>query len=118
MKTQKFSTGAVRERPEGKGRYDLLSPFVLRRLAIIFEEGTQKYAERNWEQGIPFSRVLDSALRHLVQYLEGRDDEDHLARCVWNLCALLHYDEAIKLGLLPEDLNDLPLYLKRKKNGK
>lgn len=113
VKKEVFKSGAVRERPTGKGRYDLLSPFVLRRLAVIFEEGTKKYAERNWEKGISFSRVLDSALRHLVQYLEGLEDEDHLARCVWNLCALLHYDEAIKLGLLPKELNDLPMYRKK-----
>ena len=61
---------AVREPSEGKGRYDLLSPFATRRLAKWYELGAQKYAPRNWERGMPFSRYIDSAKRHIEKDLD------------------------------------------------
>lgn len=97
---------AVREPSEGKGRYDLLSPFATRRLAKWYELGAQKYAPRNWERGMPFSRYIDSAKRHIDKYIMGMEDEDHLAAAVWNLFAIMHHEE---LG--QNDLDDLPHYL-------
>jgi len=81
---------------------------------------------RNWEKGIPTSRLLDSGLRHAFQYLEGCQDEDHLAQAAWNFLALLHTEEMIERGVLPKELNDLPSYQPvgadpsewRQKNGK
>lgn len=107
-KREQFNGGAVRDVREGKGRYDLITPIGLRRLAIIYEKGAKKYTPRNWEAGIPMSRCMDSALRHLNQYKEGYRDEDHLAQCAWNLFALMHFEE------LRPDLNDLPKYIKEK----
>ncbi len=88
-----YGSGAVRESRAKKGRFDLLSPIALRRLAIVCEKGALKYQERNWEKGMPISRLLDSALRHINQYVEGYRDEDHLAHAMWNLMAALHFDE-------------------------
>lgn len=68
---------AIREPSTGKGRYDLVSPFAMRRLAQHYENGAQKYADRNWEKGMPFSRYVDSAKRHLDKYIMGMTDEDH-----------------------------------------
>lgn len=109
-----YNTGAQKEdwtKTEGKGRYDLLPPTAIRRIAEIYRKGALKYADRNWEQGIPLSRFADSAKRHLDQYLEGMLDEDHLAQAVWNLLGLLHTEEMIKRGILPEELDDLPSYM-------
>lgn len=50
---KEFRTGAVREVPKGKGRFDLLPPYPLMRLAKHYENGATKYAERNWEKGLP-----------------------------------------------------------------
>jgi hypothetical protein len=77
---QVFETGAQRDRQEGKGRYDLLPAAAIKRLADIFERGAIKYSDRNWEKGMNLSRYVDSAMRHLFQYLEGRRDEDHLGQ--------------------------------------
>jgi hypothetical protein len=88
-----FESGAIRDVRTGKGRFDLMSPFALRRLAAIYEKGAVKYAPRNWEAGIPVSRCLDSALRHLIQYLAGENTEDHLAQAAWNLFAAMHFEE-------------------------
>lgn len=100
---------AVREPSEGKGRFDLISPFALARLARWYELGAKKYSDRNWERGIPFSRYLDSAMRHLNKFLMGATDEDHLAAAAWNVMAIMHHQERgedISLGL-----NDLPEYI-------
>lgn len=105
---QNFTTGAVRNKAAGKGRYDLLPPAALRRLAGVYERGAVIYADRNWEKGMPLSRCMDSALRHTLQFLEGYRDEDHLAQAVFNLMAVIEYDERIKQGRLDASLNDLP----------
>lgn len=94
--------GAVRDVRTGKGRYDLISPIALRRLAGVLERGSNKYSDRNWEKGIPMGRCMDSALRHLNQYLEGARDEDHLGQAMWNVMVMIHFEET------RPDLNDLP----------
>lgn len=63
----------------------------LRRLAAHYENGAEKYEYRNWEKGIPVSRCFDSAVRHMIRYIEGGRTEDHLAAAVWNIVAILHY---------------------------
>ncbi len=109
-KRQEFLTGSKRDTQDGKGRYDLISPISLRRLARHFENGAKKYGDRNWELGQPLTRYLDSAIRHIYCYLEGKKDEDHAIAGAWNLLALVHTEEMIRRGLLPKELNDLPDY--------
>ncbi|GMX64529.1 hypothetical protein Elgi_37980 [Paenibacillus elgii] len=99
---QEYDTGSLREPSKGKGRFDLISPLALKRVAQRYEAGLEKYPERNWEKGQPTSRCLDSALRHLNQYMIGMDDEDHLAAAVFNIFAIMHFEE-----VLP-DMQDLP----------
>jgi len=66
---QSFESGAVRDIQVGKGRFDLISPFALLRIARVYEKGALKYAARNWEKGMPYGRFIDSALRHITQYM-------------------------------------------------
>lgn len=88
-----FGSGAVRDMHEGKGRFDLLPMCVLMRLAKHYEKGALKYSERNWEKGIPAHSFADSAFRHLVKYMDGQNDEDHLIAAIWNLCGLAWTEE-------------------------
>lgn len=97
-----FPSGAVRDMHAGKGRFDLLPMCVLTRLAKHYEAGCQKYGDRNWETGIPCHSFADSALRHLVKYMDGQDDEDHLIAAIWNLCGLAWNEEK------RPDLMDIP----------
>lgn len=92
-------------------RYDLIPPEALEALAIHYEKGIGKYSERNWEKGLPLSRHLNSAMRHLQNYLSGDRIEDHLSACVWNCFCIMHVLEMIVRGVLPETLDDLPNYL-------
>ena len=87
-----FESGAVRNTAKGKGRFDLISPTALMRTAKRYEMGTESYPERNWEKGIPFSSCVDSAMRHLVQWLDGDRSEDHLAGVVFNIFAIMHFE--------------------------
>lgn len=105
---QDFGTGAVRDTQVGKGRFDLLPPYALLRLAQHFENGANRYEARNWEKGIPCSRYLDSAFRHMIKMLMGLDDEDHESACAWNILCLVETKLRAELGILPKELNDLP----------
>lgn len=116
-KRQEFLTGSRRDTQDGKGRYDLISPISLQRLARHFENGAKKYGDRNWELGQPLTRYVDSAIRHIYAYLEGKRDEDHIIAGAWNLLALVHTEEMIRRGLLPKELNDLPSYLNKEEHG-
>ncbi len=102
---EEMPTGSVRDSREGKGRFDLISPFALRRLAGVYERGSIKYADRNWEKGQKFSRCLDSALRHLNCFAMGWTDEDHVSQALWNLAAILHFQETGRT-----ELDDMPHY--------
>lgn len=88
-----FETGAVRDMHEGKGRCDLLPACVLLRLARHYENGARKYGDRNWQKGIPCHSFADSAMRHMLKYLDGQTDEDHLIAAIWNLCGLAWTEE-------------------------
>jgi hypothetical protein len=102
-----FSTGARRDTQEGKPRYGLVPVPALKRLAELYTRGAEKYGEDNWQKGMPFSRVMESLLRHVYQYLEGDREEDHLAAVAWNAFTLMTYEELVKGGKLPKELNDL-----------
>ena len=63
-------------------------PTLMLDVARHFENGALKYGEHNWEKGIPISRYIDSAVRHLMKDCACETDEDHAAAFVWNcICA-------------------------------
>jgi hypothetical protein len=107
---QLYLTGANRDNPVGKGRMDLIPPIAILRLSRHFEDGARKYGENNWTKGIPNSRYIDAAIRHIFKYLAGCNDEPHLEAAVWNLCCLMHNEQ-----LLPE-MQDIPAWKGRTSN--
>lgn len=107
---EQFGTGAVRDTADDKPRMGLISPFALRRLGEWLRLGAKKYAPRNWEKGMPFSRVVDSLERHVQAYKAGDCGEDHLAAIMCNAMFLAHYEEMIERGRLDCELNDMPDY--------
>jgi hypothetical protein len=54
---------------------------------------------------------MESAFRHLSQFVEGRRDEDHLGQAAFNIMAAIHTGEAIERGILPRELDNLPNFL-------
>ena len=114
-KKQDYSTGATRDSSMGKGRFDLMPDVALTRVAKVYERGANNHGARNWEKGLPISRMLDSAIRHITQhkmskYMPHLREEDHLAHAAWNILGAIHELEMIELGLLPIELDDLPDY--------
>lgn len=75
--------------------YDIMNRFVcdsgvtnadmLLELSLHYEAGAQKYSDRNWEQGIPTSSLINSAIRHYCKYMRGDKDEPHHRAFLWNL---------------------------------
>ena len=89
-----FPSGALRY-PLEDVRYDLITPYGLERLARVYAYGAKKYDDRNWEKGIPFSNLLNHAIRHLLYWERGEKSDpnkDDLAAAVWNLMAILHFE--------------------------
>ena len=82
---REFTTGAVRDMAEGKGRMDLLPWSAIIEISKHCENGAKKYGEHNVDKGIPTNSLCDSAARHLAKYLDGWTDEDHLLAAAWNL---------------------------------
>ena len=76
--------------------------------ALQMEKGAKKYSARNWEKGMPLSRFADSAMRHLLKYIAGYDDEPHLDAAIWNVLCLAEGRERIRQGLWPAEYDDLP----------
>jgi hypothetical protein len=103
---KEFETGAVRDISHGKGRFDLIPPAMLFRLAKHYENGSVKYGDRNWEKGIPIHSCVDSAFRHLECYIVGRKDEDHLSAIIWNIAAIIHFEENAER--YPKEIFDMP----------
>lgn len=105
-----YESGATRDAESGDRefeRYDLISPFATKRVAIVYGKGAKNHGDRNWEKGLPASRLIRSALRHIFQALMGMKDEDHIAHAVWNLNALMHFQhtmpEMIDIPALKEE---------------
>lgn len=99
---RKFDSGAVRDSVVGKGRFDLLPPHALLRLARRYEYGSARYSDRNWEKGIPLSCFVDSGLRHLVCFMAGDRSEDHLAAVLWNIAGYMQTERWVIEGKIPE----------------
>ena len=102
-----FATGAVRDASEGKGNPSLIPIDALRAVSKRFEDGATKYGRDNWQQGIPLSRYVDSLYRHLWQFMEGDETEDHAGAIIWNAMCLTQTNKWVEDGKLPDELNDL-----------
>lgn len=50
-----------------------------------YSDGAKKYAERNWEKGIPLHCYIDSGVRHYLKYKRGDTDEPHNRAFIWNM---------------------------------
>lgn len=44
--------------------------------AASLEYGAKKYADRNWEKGLPWQQMIDSLKRHVEDFERGRDYDD------------------------------------------
>ena len=99
---REFSSGAVRDMAEGKGRMDLLPWAAIMEVSKHSENGAKKYGEHNVDKGLPVSSFCDSGMRHLAKYIDGWEDEPHLLAAAWNLLW------AIQMEIKHPELKDVP----------
>ena len=103
---QVWESGANRSDANGKGRYDLLPPYAIHRLAQHYENGAKSHGDRNWELGMPLCRFIESLLRHTFQHLGGDRSEDHMAAVAWNALGFIETEHRIAQGRLPAELTE------------
>lgn len=90
---REFGTGAVRDMHAGKGDMMSMPPNAILRLSKHYEIGAEKYERFNYLKGIPCTSFMDSALRHLMKYNAGWDDEDHLSAAVFNILGIMEMEK-------------------------
>lgn len=91
------SNGALRY-DDGKIRYDLIPADALEALALVYTKGAIKYAPRNWEKGMSWSRCFGSLMRHSWAFWKGEEIDPetgchHMAMVAWNALALCAYQK-------------------------
>ena len=106
---EEFDTGSRRDTEEGKFRPDLIPEYLKTRLGQHYTNGAAKYGDDNWKLGQPIKRYKKSLDRHLAAFERGDTDEDHESAIIWNMISIMWTREAIRLGILPKDLDDYAL---------
>lgn len=94
----------------GKTRLDLLPFDGLVAVGEVLTVGARKYADRNWEKGMKWSRVVGSLIRHLARRMVGETHDPetgllHTAHIACNALFLVTYE------LRQVGDNDLPVLM-------
>lgn len=79
-------------------------------VAKHYEDGCNKYGERNWQKGIDLHCYIDSGVRHYLKHLRGDKDEAHDRAFLWNMLGALWTQEH------KPELIDLPFIDKKKRH--
>lgn len=87
----------------GKTRHDLVPAFAQEQYARVLTKGAEKYAERNWENGMAWSKVISSLKRHIAAIESGEDyDKEsgllHSAHVMCNAAFLTQYYKIFPQG--------------------
>ena len=106
-----MSTPHGKRNDTGKPKLHLLSYEALEEVAHVLEYGAEKYGDFNWRKGIKYTRNLNSALRHVFQFLSnaGQDPDtnrSHLAHAICNLMFVLEDDVQADYNGMTSPLDD------------
>jgi len=82
----------------GKPPMELLSGVALSKTAQVMGFGARKYSANAWRAGMDWSRILDAALRHIMAFSDGEDEDpesglSHMAHAACNIMFILEYEE-------------------------
>lgn len=81
----------------GKLPYHLLPDDAIQEVVRVLQKGAEKYAERNWQNGLKWDSECASSLqRHLAAWKLGEDNDSesglpHMAHVATNALFLLHF---------------------------
>lgn len=70
---------------------DLIDPHALEQLGWVLAFGARKYAKHNWRNGLEFTRLIASALRHINAFNAGEDNdpETNLPHPAHAMCCMM-----------------------------
>lgn len=88
-----YPSGMRRDTLIGKPRYELVDRAMLTRWAVHMTRGAEKYGSENWRLANSEEearRFQGSAMRHLIQWMNGEREEDHAAAILFNVAAYEH----------------------------
>jgi len=78
----------------GKPRMSLVPPLALKEISKVCTYGAEKHGDWNWAKGLETMACVDSLLRHLYKWIEGKDTDEesghmHMAHVAWNAMAII-----------------------------
>jgi len=100
-KRVEFESGMVRDINDDKPMYTLCYQPMYKRWAELMTRGAKKYGKNNWKLASgqeELERFQDSALRHMMQWLEGDISEDHGAAIYFNVAGAEYVKEKLNNG--------------------
>lgn len=79
---------------DSKPPVSLVSGHALLGIASVMGYGALKYTRHNYRLGMQWTRLVDAAMRHLIAFNEGEDDDPesglpHLAHAGASVCMLM-----------------------------
>lgn len=79
---------------EGKLRWSLVHFKSLEPLVRVLEFGAKKYGDYNWQKGLDKTEILESAMRHLTDLMDGEvyDKESGLHHIGHLMCNAMFYE--------------------------
>lgn len=109
--------GSGQRKNNNKLRYDLAPAFAQQEYVRVLTEGSKKYADRNWENGMTWSSVIASLERHLAAFKRGEDFDPetgcyHTAQIMTNSAFITQFYK-----IFPEGDDRAHNYFNRKRIG-
>lgn len=101
IKSKSTLTAGGKKFDGGKAQISLVSPIAIFKLAQVMTDGAQRYDSHNWRKGFKWSRIADSAHRHLSIWIAGMDKDpdsgrSNLAHCMACIMMLLEFEDTHK----------------------
>jgi len=96
---KEFPSGMRRGGNTGKTNYALIHIPFLTRFADHLTKGAEIHGKGNWKfanSEEELERFKESAFRHLIQWLNGEMDEDHMSAVCFNLMCAEYVKERLK----------------------
>ena len=82
----------------GKPQMSLIDLNSLEPMVRVLEYGCKKYFRDNWKRGFPVTQLCDSLLRHIAEFLEGKNiDEESQCEIIGHiLCNCMFISHTLK----------------------
>lgn len=83
---------------EGKTEWSLVDFTSVEPLAKVLMFGAKKYAPNNWRKGLPYTKVIESLLRHVFKVLNGEvvDEESGIEHTGHIMCNAMFLEWMMK----------------------